>query len=32
MAMIMRQPPSELETRHSVRIGVGVGTGQVAPH
>jgi crotonobetaine/carnitine-CoA ligase len=31
MAMIMRQPPSELDTAHSVRIGVGVGTGQVSP-
>jgi crotonobetaine/carnitine-CoA ligase len=30
MAMIMRQPPSELDTQHSVRIGVGVGTGQVS--
>jgi carnitine-CoA ligase len=31
MATIMRQPPSELDTRHHVRIGVGVGTGQVSP-
>lgn len=31
MAMIMRQPATELDTRHSVRIAVGVGTGQVAP-
>jgi crotonobetaine/carnitine-CoA ligase len=31
MATIMRQPPSELDTRHNVRIGVGVGTGQVSP-
>jgi crotonobetaine/carnitine-CoA ligase len=31
MATIMKQPPSELDTRHNVRIAVGVGTGQVAP-
>jgi crotonobetaine/carnitine-CoA ligase len=31
MATIMKQPPSELDTRHKVRIGVGVGTGQVSP-
>jgi crotonobetaine/carnitine-CoA ligase len=31
MATIMRQPPSNLDTQHDVRIGVGVGTGQVAP-
>jgi crotonobetaine/carnitine-CoA ligase len=31
MAAIMRQPASELDTKHNVRIGVGVGTGQVSP-
>jgi crotonobetaine/carnitine-CoA ligase len=31
MAAIMRQPPSELDTQHKVRIGIGVGTGQVSP-
>jgi crotonobetaine/carnitine-CoA ligase len=31
MAAIMRQSATELDTCHKVRIGVGVGTGQVAP-
>ena len=31
MAMIMRQPATELDAEHRVRIAVGVGTGQVAP-
>jgi crotonobetaine/carnitine-CoA ligase len=31
MAMIMKQPPTELDRQHSVRIGVGVGTGMVSP-
>jgi carnitine-CoA ligase len=30
MATIMRQPPSELDTQHNVRIAVGAGTGSVS--
>ncbi|HEY3594856.1 MAG TPA: AMP-binding protein, partial [Polyangiaceae bacterium] len=32
MAAIMKQPATDLDTQHDVRIAVGVGTGQVSPH